>query len=490
MFAIIAAVVVAARLCHSNVLWADDNLPLAAAMELARGKTLYRDVWFDKPPLVAWIALLWGARAGVALRLAGAAYVLAAAAIAWKFARSKWSPREGLLAAFLVAFFLTFDLPSAVIPLASDMLLILPHLAAIYFAWRGRAFWSGAAAGIGLSCSSKAVFVLAACALWQWRSSPLFSAARTTQRRGSVTRMTEGAAARCALLLAGFLAPNAIALGWMWLHGSAADYYRQVWQWGSIYAANTFVANPLTEGAKRTADWLGFHAALMMGAVVAIARDRKWRSVMWIAIAFAGVIVGLRFFPRYYFLLLPPMTITAARGWALLTNSRLALFARVALIALLAIPFVRFAPGYVRLGRGGTSSDLAIDRDSQQAGEKLRSLAHFSPETRSGDTLFVWGFRPDIFIYSRLPAGTRFLESQPISGVLADRHLFSSTAIAPDFVAPNRAELIAGRPTWVVDGLGVYNPSLALEKQSYLASWLANYRQVDRTGFSILYRLR
>src|SRR5271170_187451 len=154
--AVIAAVVIAARLCHSHVLWADDNLPLAAAMEIARGKTLYRDVWFDKPPLVAWIALLWGARGGIALRLAGAAYVIAASAAAWQFARSKWSEREGLLAAAFIAFFLTFDLPSAIIPLASDMLLVLPHLLAIYFAWRGRAFWSGVAAGIGLLSSSKA----------------------------------------------------------------------------------------------------------------------------------------------------------------------------------------------------------------------------------------------------------------------------------------------------------------------------------------------
>src|SRR5580698_8936228 len=218
-FAIIAAVVIAARLCHSHVLWADDNLPLAAAMQVARGKTLYKDVWFDKPPLLAWIDLLWGARAGVLLRLAGAIYAIAASLAAWWFAKSKWSEREGLFAAALLAFFLTFDLPSAIIPLASDMLLILPHILAIYFAWRGRAFWSGVAAGVGLLASSKAIFVLAACLLWQWRSAPL--------------------------LLLGFLAPNAIALGWMWMHGSAAEYYRQAWQWGSIYASNTFIENPL-----------------------------------------------------------------------------------------------------------------------------------------------------------------------------------------------------------------------------------------------------
>ncbi len=448
MFALIAGVVIIARLFHSPVLWADDGLPLAAAMQVAHGKALYKEVWFDKPPLVAWVYLLWGARAGVWLRLAGAAYVIAVAAFAWQFARTKWSEREGLLASMLAAFFLTFGVASAVIPLASDMLLILPHLAAIYCAWRGRAFWSGVAAGIGLLCSSKAIFVLAACLLWQWRSAPA--------------------------LLAGFALPNALALGWLWAHGSAGEYYRQAWQWGSIYAANTFVENPLMEGLKRTANWLGFQAALVAGAIVALTRDRKWRPAAWIALSLAGVVVGLRFFPRYYVLLLPPMTIAAARGWGLLGKWW-------ALAALLSVPMVRFGPPYFTLEH---SRDLAMDRESRAAAAKLRELA------QPGDTLFVWGFRPDIFIDSGLPAGTRFLESQPISGVLADRHLFSSAPVAPEFTLPNRLELIASRPTWVVDGLGPYNPSLALDRQTYLSAWLANYVEVARTGFSILYRLR
>ena len=289
---LLAVTVTAARLCHTNVLWADDNLPLAAAVEVARGKVLYRDVWFDKPALVAWVDLLWGARAGVLLRLAGAVYVMAVAATAWQFARSIWSEREGLFAAFFAAFFLTFGLPSAVIPLASDMLLVLPHLAAVYFAWRGRAFLSGVAAGIGLLCSAKAIFVLAACALWQWRQAPM--------------------------LLIGFVAPNALALGWMWFHGSASEYYRQAWQWGRIYAANTFVEHPLTEGLTRTANWIGFQAALVVGAIFAVKRER--RLALWIVISLAGVIVGLRFFPRYYFLLLPPMIVAASRGWSLLVS--------------------------------------------------------------------------------------------------------------------------------------------------------------------------
>lgn len=452
-FFLIAVVVTAARLCHTNVLWADDNLPLAAAIEVARGKVLYRDVWFDKPALVAWINLLWGARAGVPLRLAGTAYVLSVAAVAWQFARSKWNETEGLFAAVFAAFFLTFGLPSAVIPLASDMLLVLPHLAAVYFAWRGRAFLSGVAAGIGVLCSSKAMFVLAACALWQWRQLPL--------------------------LLLGFLAPNALALGWMYAHGSASEYYRQAWQWGRIYAANTFVEHPFREGLIRTANWVGFQSALVVGAIFALRRER--RMAIWIAISFVGVILGLRFFPRYYFLLLPPMILAAARGWSLLSKNRLAPFV---LGALLAVPLIRFGKPYVTLARGEAMSDLSMDRDSRAAAQRLRDLS------RAGETLFVWGFRPDIFIDSGLPAGTRFLESQPISGVLADRHLFSSGSIAPEFTAPNVRELAKTKPTWIVDGLGPYNPSLALQRQPALADWFSRYTEVARTDFSILYRLR
>jgi hypothetical protein len=267
----------------------------------------------------------------------------------------------------------------------------------------------------------------------------------------------------------------------MWLHGSAAEYCRQVWQWGSIYASNTFVEHPVAEGLKRTADWIGFQIALAAGAAIAVARDRKWRMVAWIGLCFLGVIVGVRFFPRYYFLLLPPMIITAARGWSMMLARRAAV---AALVVLLAIPMIRFGPHYVTLARGDTWRDLAIDSDSREAASKLRALV------QAGDTLFVWGFRPDIFIYSRLPAGTRFLESQPISGLLADRHLFSTAAVAPDFTAPNRRELLASHPTWIVDGLGIYNPAAAIANQPYLSGWLGQYREVVRTDFSILYRVR
>ena len=53
----LAALLVAARMCHVGILWEGDGYPLAAAGQMLHGKVLYRDIWFDKPPLVALFSL-------------------------------------------------------------------------------------------------------------------------------------------------------------------------------------------------------------------------------------------------------------------------------------------------------------------------------------------------------------------------------------------------------------------------------------------------
>jgi hypothetical protein len=457
LFLLLALGVLATRLCHIEILWTEEDLPLAAAAQMLHGKTLYREVWFDKPPLAPAAALLWGARAGWPLRLAGASYVLVCCALAWLFARRKWGPREAAWAAFFLAFFLTFWIPAAVVPLAADLLLVAPHLAAVYLAWRGRAFLSGLAAGLALLVNAKAVFVAAVCALWIWRAAPRFTL--------------------------GFLLPNLLAGLWLWRTGSLGDYWRQVWQLGFLYSGHTFVGNPLGEGLLRTLNWLGFHSALAVSAAWFWWKDRdgdRWKFAVWAAISAAAVAAGWRFFPRYYFFLLPVAVLAAARGCALLGRRRLVV------LALLLIPLVRFGPRYALLAAAGDRPwrDVEMDRDSRAAARILLETA------RPGDTLFVWGYRPDLYVYTRLPAATRFLESQPLSGVLADRHLFDTTPIPAPWTAAHRAELARSRPAFIVDGLKLYNPRLALEAYDDLRPWLAQYREVARTRGCVVYRPR
>jgi hypothetical protein len=446
------SLLLAARLCHSAVLWVEECYPTAAAIQILHGKSLYRDIWFDKPPLSALVYLVWGAEAGLPLRLAGAVFVAAACWLAFRFARDVWAEREGVAAACLLGFFLTFGVPAAVIPLAPDLLLVIPQLAAVYLAWHGRPFWSGFAAGVGLLVNSKAVLVLAACAVWQWRSMPA--------------------------LLGGFVLPNAVACGWMYLNGSLAQYWTQVWDWGFVYSRDTFVEHPLRTGALRTANWAGFHSALLLGGIAALRTIRdRWRWLFWIALASAGVVAGWRFFPRYYFILLPALAVLGGRGFV---SNR---YVRAAMLALMLIPLARFGPRYILLaaGRDANWSDLALNRDSSSAARIINA--------RAGNTLLVWGYRPDIFVYTRTPAGSPFLDSQPLTGVIADRHLVDSRPTFPDLAARNRELLIRTHPTFIADGLGPLNPALAITNYPDLRTWMNGYIEIGRTADTIVYRI-
>jgi hypothetical protein len=461
-FLTLFALVLAARLCHLHILWAEETLPLAASGQMVHGKVLYRDVWFDKPPLLAWIYLAWGARDGFPTRLAGSLYALLACWISWRFAHDLWGRREALWAAGLLAFYLIFDIPSAVTPLAADLLMLAPHIAAVWLAWRGRAFWSGVLAGIAFLVNAKGVFVLAVCALWDLRALPL--------------------------LLAGFAIPNALAAAVLWSQGALGAYYEQVWKWGRMYAAATLLENPWTNGLRRTADWLGFHAAIIIAALWFWWRDPqadRARWAVWAAICCAAVAAGGRFFPRYYFQLLPVAVLAGARGFALLGGRR-----AMAVAMLLLVPLVRFGPRYALLARDVVAdsphpwADIAMDRDSRQAAHLLRQWS--SP----GDALFVWGFRPELYVYTGLAAGTRFLDSQPLTGVPADRHLTAWQPVESESTRARRSELGRTNPTFILDGLGPLNPRLAIGTYADLREWLVQYEEVGRTGLTVIYKRR
>jgi hypothetical protein len=458
-FVALFAVLLAARLCHVGILWAEETLPLASAAQILRGQMLYRDIWFDKPPLVAAPYLLW-ARDGWPLRLAGALYVVLTCWLAYRLARSLWSAREAYWAAALLGFFLTFDFPSAVMPLASDLLLVAPHLAAVWLVWTRRSFWSGVVLGVGFLISPKALLIAAVCVLWN--------------------------PAGLLALTAGFAAVNGVALLALAVAGAWPGYWDEVWRWGSLYAAAPLGEDPFRNGLIRTLGWAGFHLAPLVAAVWFFSRrpsEEKGPSplqwAIWCGIGVAGVIAGWRFFPRYYFLLLPLLTIAAARGFTRLGRKS------VWIALLLVIPLARFGPRYLWLASGHTDwGDIAMDRDSRLAAELVRFAAH------PGDTLFVWGFRPELYIYTGLPAATRFLDSQPLTGVPADRHLTESTPMETAGPREHRAELARSAPTFIVDGLSLYNPQLSIANYPELRDWFAHYHAVSRSGQSVVYRRR
>jgi hypothetical protein len=448
------------------LLWPDEDYHLAAANQLLHGKMLYRDFWYDKPPLSALLYAILGAPTGWALRLFDAFYIFAIAAVVFRLARDIFSETEALIAATLTAIFLNFDLPGGIIPIAPDFFMILPHLLAIWCAWRSKPLAAGGWCGIAFLFNPKGVFVLLACGALLWREIPL--------------------------LLAGFLIPNAVAMATLFAQGGGAPYIEQVWKWGAVYAKKPPAASTIADGFRRTLDWFGFHAALVIGCALCWWKQRSPARqssatrflAIWALISFAAVISGSRFSNRYFLQLLPVLAIAAAHGAAKSSKRIPVLLAAATLL----LPLIRFGPRYAVLAhdlmtsRDTSWSDAVLDRDSRTVSAWLN--AHKQP----GDTLFVWGYRPDVFAYTRMPVASRFWDSQPLTGVPADRHLSESISLIPEWAAANRRELVASQPTFIVDGLSLLNPKLTMSQFPELQNWLTSCQLVKQTGLSVIYR--
>src|SRR5262249_34240208 len=155
-----------------------------------------------------------------------------------------WGEVEGMLAAGLLGFYLTFGVPSAVMAAAPDLLMVAPHLAVILFCVNGRPFSAGVAGGIALLLNPKAAYVIVVAFFWQWRAVHLG--------------------------LAGVAAVQIPMLLWLWANGALGAYWQQVWQWGFLYGANPPFDQPWLEGLRRTANWAGFQATVVIGAIVCL----------------------------------------------------------------------------------------------------------------------------------------------------------------------------------------------------------------------------
>jgi hypothetical protein len=88
-----------------------------------------------------------------------------------------------------------------------------------------------------------------------------------------------------------------------------------------------------------------------------------------------------------------------------------------------------------------------------------------------------------------MQSASRFWDSQPLTGVPADRHLRDTQAVLPEQAARNRRDLAMSRPTFVVDSLSLANPRLKIDAYPELRAWPGQYTLVARTPMSLIYEL-
>ena len=128
-FFIILAVSFALRIAYAGHLFEDDGLWFTAGEEILRGKALYRDIYFDKPPGLALVysALFWIFGAHIlTIRLFTILYTVVVSWVLYKFGAWLYDKHTGLLSAAMFAVFSTTYSTGHFQSLNTDFLMVLP----------------------------------------------------------------------------------------------------------------------------------------------------------------------------------------------------------------------------------------------------------------------------------------------------------------------------------------------------------------------------
>src|ERR1044072_1505722 len=169
-FAALIALTFLLRFFYARHLFQDDGLWFTAAEEMLRGKALYREIYFDKPPalpLLYWALFkLFGAHI-ITIRLFAIFYSVAISAALYLFGSWLYERRAGALAALMFPLFSTTSVNNHTQGFNTDFLMLLPYTAGAYlfaracFERRGLlALAGGALAGAGAQTNPKGAFIL------------------------------------------------------------------------------------------------------------------------------------------------------------------------------------------------------------------------------------------------------------------------------------------------------------------------------------------
>ncbi len=446
--AALAAVLLLALPILTYPLGRDQGEFATIARGLLDGRVPYRDLWNPKPPAVflVYAAALLPDRAGGPLRALDLLLYAAVGSALYAVGRRLASPAAGLWAALVFGVF--YFTESFWTLTQNDGLALLPMTLAAVCAVRllpagdrpqppGTQRRLGWAALAGAWCAA---------AVWFKYPFALFglalAAGYALARRGAGDAW-RAAWAEAAAFAAGGLAVGAAGLAWVAAAGALPDLVESA-RVTSQYTALTFNRDDLpalmtTALGFRWAQWglLAILAAASYGLARLTPERRRpgWRLVnLWLVAGAAMMLVQAKGYDYHWLPLLPPLALLAGDGlaravqtltWRLThvspVPSRIVMAGASAVAAgglLLALALSVWPKAWPYLT--GQEDQLAYYDRFQGgefiAGESLRVAAWLSARTTPGDSLFIWGFRPEVYVLSRLNPASRFIFHFPLVG--------------------------------------------------------------------------
>jgi len=374
----------------NNRVFNNDEAYIATVADvLAHGGRLYVDVVDRKPPgvfyLYHWLFELTGSRALWIPRIAGWLAHAATATLVWVFARRRLGDRPALVAGLLTAITTVTITPGDAQSAEFEVFMMPFVVGAMVLADRRRPFSAGVTIGVGTMMKQTAAVTLLPLAYLAWRN---------PQTRWKHLAMLGAGATIPVAVTAILFGPGRF---WFWVFGGANGGYLDVGKGGLSLVVQRMLSMNLA--------FIGLNLAVIALAVLAV---RSWRADLdvwlWLLSAIIGVSSGTRFFGHYYWQLLPPLCLLAARGSMALSKRWTEIGIGVAALtgagAAIAVTAFRI---------GGPSNDY-------------QALADYAKEHTTPDqTIFVWGHEPSVFWAADRRPGSRIITTGFLTGHTAVR---------------------------------------------------------------------
>ncbi len=452
-------------------LWnVDEAIHAAVARSLLDGGTLYRDAIDQRTPLTyglfAAAFAVFGDNNLYAVRLALAVLVAATAFGVHLVGRRTRDTATGVFAALVFAALSTNLLP------ASDAFAAHTEWAVIAFTTAGAWwFWRGnSRPGLGLGFGTGALFALAFLSkqpsLLDFAApvaTSVWLAANGTWKRRDGTLTLAG-------LLLGFATTVGATALWFASRGALGDAVFYTWTYNLTYygpeigwldrAASglgplrlLLREYPLVLGAGLGSAALLLVRLAQLAPSPALKRANGWHCylLVWAGAALAGAASSGRGFEHYTIQCLPPFALAAGLALGELSTAarRLWTGSHRARATLLALPVAAV------LGSTLRHPLAALEPPLPPPDPALRASAFIGERTSPDEPLFVWGYNPDIHLYSNRKPAARFVYCSFLTGLIPwtnlDPQKDTAYAIVPGAMAQLLADLERSRPPFVVD---------------------------------------
>lgn len=395
------------------------------------GKVPYVDLWNPKPPAVFYVyalAIRLFGRTAEALRLIDLLIVpVIGAGLAWLGTRIA-NRRVGLFAALIfAAFYFTESFWTLT---QNDGIVLLPMVLAMVCVFK-----AGAASGIRALLWSVAAGALSAYVVWFKYPFVLFglvtaaglflTQGRAKTRRSVIKAYTAYFGGAAIVIVGGILYLAEV---------DALDALIESARVTSQYTALTFNWQDFS-GLMQTA--LGFRwtqwGLLWILAVLWFVwgrpGEREWRLVtLWLVAALIIMLVQAKGYDYHWLPMLPPLALMAAdtvdrliqwaaqRGFARRSELPAALLTVLIFLAILyagvwpkALPYLTGRESQVEYFSRFQAGEFMAD-------ESLRVAVLLRERVVPGDSLYIWGFRPEVYYLSQLNPATRFIFHFPLVG--------------------------------------------------------------------------